>query len=228
MRRESWPHYLPPVFHYFFARFWGQIFQNPRNRWKYLRGWFAETENFWTEKKRENTIKIRDFKTVLRWEWAKGAKQKLDKNKKGKFVPKSPARKRPRIVALSARRLFRIFGASRKKRPGKSRNHYKNSGFRRNFGHCFKGRFRDRGLRREFGPGTRGIWARKTPWFTQDKFPWITPLKMLGSAAGSIWGNQISTLRWPNSLPEAYIYIYIYVNVCWRVSFSTKFWAFKS
>ena len=82
-----------------------------------VRGWFGETENS-EPKKRENTIKIGVSGPSL----GRSGPKEPSKNLKKKIVQNSPPQKRPRIVALSARWFFRVFGASPKKGPKKHEN----------------------------------------------------------------------------------------------------------
>ena len=69
-------------------------------------------------------------------------------------------------------------------------------------------------------PAPGGIWSRKTPLFTQVVFPKIPLAKMLGSAAGSVWGTKSPPLG--DQIPflqhiyiykahVQYIYIYTYI-----------------
>ena len=44
--RESWPHYLPPVFRYFFAPFLAQILKTPKKVTYIVRGCIGGTENW--------------------------------------------------------------------------------------------------------------------------------------------------------------------------------------
>ena len=106
----------PPCFAIFLRVFGDKISKSPKFALDIGWGWFGETENA-EPKKTGKDYKNRGFRTVLRSEWVKRANLKLEKNKKRKFVQKKPPRKRHRIVALSARWVFRVFGAFPKKGP---------------------------------------------------------------------------------------------------------------
>ena len=147
----------------FFGAFLGPIFQKPKIHWKYRPGVIRGNRKKISEPtKTGKHHRNRDFKTVLRFEWAKRAKQKLDQKKREKMWQKSPPRKRPRIVGLSARCVFRIFGASRKKRPGKARNHYKNNGFGEIWVTVWKGVFGTEGWGGNLDPAPGGSGRKKT------------------------------------------------------------------
>ena len=79
----------PPCFAIFLRVFGAKISKTPKFDLNIVRGWFGETENS-EPKKTGKHYKNRGFRTVLRSEWAKRDKLKLDKKKKGNLYKKSP------------------------------------------------------------------------------------------------------------------------------------------
>ena len=86
-------HTICPLWGVIFWRvFEAKIFKTPKFDVNIVRGWFGETENSEPKKKTGKHYKNRGLRTVLRSEWAKRAKLKLD-NKKRKFVQTKAPRK---------------------------------------------------------------------------------------------------------------------------------------
>ena len=126
MRRGSGPHYLPPVFRYFFARFWGQNFKKPEICSRYREGVVRGDGKCWTPKTGKH-YKNRGFSTVLRSEWEKRANLKLEK-KKEICTKKAPSKTTSDSSTL-CKMVLPCFWGIPEERTQNARKHYKNSGF---------------------------------------------------------------------------------------------------
>ena len=136
-----------------------------------VRGVVRGDGKFWTEKKAGKHYENRGFRTVLRSEWAKRAKLKLDK-KKEICTKKAPSKTTSDSSTLCMM-VFSCFWGIPESRPEKARKHYKISGFGEISVTVSKGVFGTNGWGGNLVPGPGGSGSVKPLRFRNSNFQFL-------------------------------------------------------